>query len=232
MTLPDRSLECWRNSDVGLQLPAPPCARAAARPDRGWPARARAFNRHAGKDVLVRFMGFNADLGTYRTAGLTYPERGATRGPLPPGYRHESRREWIGAGTATFDRAVTALLGWHMHRRAGFAVVMAEPTAEPESVIVMRLGPPVVGLVVPCRVVYTINEADRRGFAYGTLPGHPERGEEAFVVERSSDGQVHFLIRSFSRPATRLARAGGPLARAVQSAMTSRYVGALRQLSR
>ena len=36
-------------------------------------------------------------------------------------------------------------------------------------------------LQAPCRVVYVIDEPDIRGFAYGTLPGHPESGEERFV---------------------------------------------------
>jgi uncharacterized protein (UPF0548 family) len=88
-----------------------------------------------------------------------------------------------------------------------------------------------VGVVVPCRVVYVINEPSRSGFAYGTLPGHPEKGEEAFVVELSTDGQVHLVIRAFSRPATLLARAGGPLTRAIQELITERYVRALRALS-
>ena len=40
----------------------------------------------------------------------------------------------------------------------------------------------------PARVVYVINEKKRKGFAYGTLAGHPEPGEESFVVELADDG--------------------------------------------
>ncbi|MFF4764469.1 DUF1990 family protein [Streptomyces sp. NPDC001292] len=39
------------------------------------------------------------------------------------------------------------------------------------------------------------------GFAYGTLPGHPVCGEEAFVVHRSPDGTVALTIRSLTRAA-------------------------------
>lgn len=39
----------------------------------------------------------------------------------------------------------------------------------------------------PCQVVYVLDEPDRQGFAYGTLPGQPESGEEAFVIERADD---------------------------------------------
>ena len=52
------------------------------------------------------------------------------------------------------------------------------------------------------RVVYVIDEPRRRGFAYGTLAGHPERGEEAFVVEQTDEGSVWLTISSFSRPST------------------------------
>ena len=42
----------------------------------------------------------------------------------------------------------------------------------------------------PVRVVSIIDEPDRKGFAYGTLDGHPLSGEESFVVERTPDGSV------------------------------------------
>jgi uncharacterized protein (UPF0548 family) len=130
-----------------------------------------------------------------------------------------------------FARAVEAVNGWHMHRGAGLAVVVAPPAAAAGAAVVMRLGPPVVGLVVPCRVVYVVDEPDRGGFAYGTLPGHPETGEEAFVVHLVGD-VVELSIRAFSRPATWLVRAGGPLNHGVQKLVTDRYVRALRELAR
>jgi uncharacterized protein (UPF0548 family) len=171
------------------------------------------------------------DLEKLAAAELTYGERGATRHALPDGYRHVSRRECIGDGQATFDRAVEALLGWHMHRGAGLVVVSAPPTATLDAVVVMRLGPPLLGVTVPCRVVYVEDEPDRRGFAYGTLPGHPEAGEEAFIIEKTPDAQIYLLIHAFSRPATLPARMGGPVARAVQNLITDRYIRALRRVA-
>ena len=50
------------------------------------------------------------------------------------------------------------------------------------------------------RVVYVIDEPKRKGFAYGTLAGHPERGEEAFVIDQTDDGSVWLTISAFSRP--------------------------------
>jgi uncharacterized protein (UPF0548 family) len=74
----------------------------------------------------------------------------------------------------------------------------------------------------PARVVYVIDEPDRKGFAYGTLKGHPERGEESFIVERTGDGSVWLEIRAFSRPASGWGLVA-PVLRWVQWFYTRRY---------
>lgn len=93
--------------------------------------------------------------------------------------------------------------------------------------VLMRLGVGPIALRIPCRVVYVINDADVRGFAYGTLPGHPEAGEERFMLQRHEDGSIELTISAFSRPASRLAKLSGPMSRKVQDAMTERYLRAL-----
>jgi uncharacterized protein (UPF0548 family) len=163
-------------------------------------------------------------------AEFTYPERGATRGELPSGYRHVERRERLGQGEAAFHRASEALFGWRMHAGAGLAVLAAPAKPAAGSLVVMRLGPPLVGAVAPCRIVYVVDEPRRQGFGYGTLLGHPESGEEAFVVEWADDDGVYLTIRAFSRPATLAAKAGDPIVRRIQDVVTNRYVRSLRRL--
>ena len=68
-----------------------------------------------------------------------------------------------------------------------------------------------------CRIVNAIDEPNRFGFAYGTLPGHVERGEERFLVERKDNGDVWYEILAYSRPRHWLARIGYPLARLQQA---------------
>ena len=82
-------------------------------------------------------------------------------------------------------------------------------------------------LKIPVRVVYVIDEPQRRGFAYGTLPGHPEEGEEAFIVERRDDDSVWLIIRAFSRPSNRWYWVGYPALRLLQALFTHRYEHAL-----
>jgi uncharacterized protein (UPF0548 family) len=82
-------------------------------------------------------------------------------------------------------------------------------------------------LTFPARVVYVIDEPNRRGFAYGTLPGHAESGEEAFLVDRSDDGSVWFTVRAFSRPPTFWWWLVDPVLRMTQAFYTARYLRAL-----
>jgi len=89
---------------------------------------------------------------------------------------------------------------------------------------------PVVGPIVvtaPARVVYLIDEPKRKGFAYGTLPGHPEDGEEAFIVSQHEDESVWLTIRAFSRPSSRKWWAVYPALRVAQEFYTRRYLRAL-----
>lgn len=81
----------------------------------------------------------------------------------------------------------------------------------------------------PCVVVFAVDETRRRGFTYGTLPGHPECGEELFLVEHRDDDTVRLTIRAFSRPALWWSQASAPAGRLVQRAVTARYLGALKR---
>jgi len=161
---------------------------------------------------------------------LTYEEVGATAGPvLPKGYRYDRISTELGRGADTWARAQEALRTWQAHRRAGATIypAAAHIAAGAEVVATVRLGP--LFVVAPCRVIYVTVEPARFGFAYGTWPGHPERGEEAFHVTRYADGTVRFEIVAFSRPATVMARLGGPLSRLVQKRTTRLYLDGVRR---
>ena len=162
-----------------------------------------------------------------RAAAFTYPDVGATAGPLPPHYRHFTRsRPLVGRD---LPEAAEQLLAWRAHERAGLRVAASSPVATPGAVVLMRLGIGPAALRIPCRVVYVVHEPDRAGFAYGTLPGHPERGEELFLLERDERGLLTFTVTAFSQPATLLTRLGGPISRWAQDHMTDRYLRALDQ---
>ena len=116
-------------------------------------------------------------------AELTYREVGATAGDLPDGYQHLTRRVVLGHGHQLFTGAGEAVLQWQVQVRAGLRVSVSSPVATPGATLILGLGIGPVRVKAPGRVVYVVDEPRRRGFAYGTLSGHPESGEEAFVID-------------------------------------------------
>ena len=165
-------------------------------------------------------------LARLRAAPLTAPGVPADGDP-PPGYACERRRVRLGQGADRFAEAAAAVRGWQLHRRAGLTVAASAPRADPgvEVVLGVRVGP--VWALAPCRVVWSLDQPGRAGFAYGTLPGHPERGQEAFVVERDDAGAVWLAVSAVSRPADWSTRLLAPLARRWQRRITDAYLRAL-----
>lgn len=155
---------------------------------------------------------------------LTYPEVGATATDMPAGYRHVRASRRIGSGRARFDQAAEAVLRYGMLRGAGLKVEATTEVARMGTDVLGRLGP----FVAPCRVVHVLDEANHRGFAYGSLPGHAVRGEEMFAVRFDPrDDSVYAEIAAFSTPATWWSRLGAPVLRLAQTLITRRYLHAV-----
>lgn len=163
---------------------------------------------------------------------LTYTEVGATRlGPLPKGYHHLHHRTRVGQGADDFAAAGAAVTEWRMHRASGTRVKSSAARAEPGSTVTMALGVGPLRLAATCEVIWTAyGEEGRTGFGYGTLAGHPEIGEECFVVDLADDGTVWFTVMAFSRPGVWYARLAGPIVPRVQLWYARRLGRTLRRL--
>lgn len=163
-----------------------------------------------------------------RAAAPTYDHLESTLDPqrwAGPGVRVEHLD--VGSGGAAFDAARDALRTWVPQRGIGALVVPARvPVALGATVVVvLRRGP--VHVIAPNRVVAVIDEPGRFAFAYGSLPGHPERGEESFMAEQLDDGNVRVTIRVQAVPATLSARAVAPAVRWLQAAALRGYLRAI-----
>lgn len=148
---------------------------------------------------------------------FSYTEVGATRDDREPaGFNHDHNRQHLGIGAETFVRACDAIRAWRMFP-APLAWIEPLPIpirdGEQAGVVVRALG---LWWLNAARIVYVIDDPRRFGFAYGTLPGHVESGEERFLVEHLADDSVWYDLRAFSRPRLWLVRAGKPLARVLQ----------------
>jgi uncharacterized protein (UPF0548 family) len=160
----------------------------------------------------------------------TYADVGATlAGVLPEGFHHDRYEVVLGHGSEKFQIAVQGLKTWKAHDMPGVRIFPDGGEIQSGATVVVTLGTPFVALAAPCRIVRVIDDETRWGFAYGTLPGHPEQGEESFVVSISSDGEVRFEIVAFSRPGDALVRLSGPLGRTIQKGGSKGYLHALRR---
>jgi uncharacterized protein (UPF0548 family) len=167
-----------------------------------------------------------------RAAAPTYSEIGATRsGRLPSGYRHDRYERWLGRGDEVFGAAVTALRGWQAQTGAGARVYPEGAQVGAEDTIVLLIRTAGLWAALPCRVVYVEEDLRAFAFAYGTLPGHAERGEVAFRIDRGEEGEVVFRIVSFSRTVDPFARLPSPVTRRIQQRVTTRYLEAIADAS-
>jgi uncharacterized protein (UPF0548 family) len=153
----------------------------------------------------------------------SYPFIGATRERPPPdlpGWQVDRHRVLLGHGKAAFAAAGEAIRGWRMFPAEMTRVYGSESPPQPGQVVAVlyraRLVP--IWMLFPARVVYVVAERRRFGFAYGTVPEHPERGEERFLIEwNPEDDSVWYELLAVSQPGHWLARAAYPYARYEQA---------------
>jgi len=160
-------------------------------------------------------------------ANPTYVELGATADALPAGYRQIRREITAGQGPGCFAKCTRMLLTWQVHLSAGLTVHVTSDTIESGAAVVLGYHLGLVTIKAPCRIIYVVDEPRMKGFAYGTLPGHPESGEESFILRCDENERVTFAITAFSRPASILTKVAWPLGRKIQSRLTGRYLSTL-----
>ena len=148
---------------------------------------------------------------------FSYPEVGATADAPPPGYNVDRNRQLLGTGRDAFERAKQAVREWKMFDFPWIRLVSNETpveTGRTVAIVAEHLG---FYSMNASRIVYTIDEVERFGFAYGTLTEHAEIGEERFLVEFDAEtGNVWYDLFAFSRPGSTLAWLGYPIRRYFQ----------------
>ncbi|MCU1517928.1 MAG: hypothetical protein JWQ75_2649 [Pseudarthrobacter sp.] len=168
---------------------------------------------------------------------LNYQGIGSTEhGRQPEGYRCIVLETHLGSGPAIYRRVAQGILTWELQRRSGLRVRTESGVVIPGARVVSGFGVGPFRINAPCEVVWVRQPVpgggpQSSGFGYGTLPGHPARGEEAFEVEIDARGNVTLKITAFSRHANWFYQAGGLVARAAQRHITSRYIEGARQLA-
>ncbi|MFO0905536.1 MAG: DUF1990 domain-containing protein [Pirellulales bacterium] len=165
-------------------------------------------------DVLGPFLAEQA------TLKFSYAAVGATATSPPAGFVVDRTRIELGNGEAVFEAAKAALERWQQFHLGWVAAWSPSTPLEVGQVVAIMGRAAGFWWLNACRIVYTVNEAGpttKFGFAYGTLPGHVESGEERFLIEweRATD-RVAYDILAFSKPNHILTRLGYPLVRRSQ----------------
>jgi uncharacterized protein (UPF0548 family) len=167
-----------------------------------------------GQRQIDRFLSEQAEL-PFSYAGI-----GATANALalPPAYDCDRSRVLLGQGAAAFRAACAALRDWRQFDLGWTAALPRETPIEagrPVAVLARAMG---LWTLNAARIVYVVSSQTQFGFAYGTLPGHVETGEERFLIDFDSEtGNVWYDILAFSRPHHAFAKLGYPLVRRLQA---------------
>lgn len=151
---------------------------------------------------------------------FSYPAVGATATTPPAGFVVDRTRIELGSGESVFHSAKAALQRWEQFRLGWVEAWSPETPLEPGQVVAIMGWAVGFWWLNSCRIIYTVDESGpitKFGFAYGTLPGHVESGEERFLIEWDRDtDKVCYDILAFSRPNHFLTRLGYPLVRRSQ----------------
>jgi uncharacterized protein (UPF0548 family) len=162
----------------------------------------------------------NSFISSQHGSPFSYAEVGATRTQPPSGYIVDHNRKGLGQGIDRFEKAVAAIKNWKQFDLGWVSAVPNNTSIEVGSVVAIMAKHFGFWSLNACRIVYLINDEHpikRFGFAYGTLSGHAETGEERFTIEWHPDsGEVWYDILAFSRPQNLFVKLGFPLARMLQ----------------
>ena len=170
---------------------------------------------------------------TASAADLTYMHVGSSlRSDPRPGGQLRRCTEHLGTGDPTFRAGCDGLRRWAAQTAFGARVHPSDaPIQTGTTLLVMvSLGP--FEVVAPNRIVEVVDKRGAFGFAYGTLPGHPETGEESFVVRMDDTGSVSASVTIDAEPATWLIGLADPIVRAVQELAVRRYLAGIRHAAR
>ena len=148
---------------------------------------------------------------------FSYADPGMTQGPAPHGFDDDRARTLLGHGPDAWQRACAAIRSWRTFDVGWVTLFDEHASIEPGTTVAVLLRVAGLWSLNAARIVYVIDEPDRFGFAYGTLPDHAESGEELFLVEQEPDGSVHYVILAYSRQSQLPARAFRPWARVLQN---------------
>ena len=161
-------------------------------------------------DAISKYLDYSAK------ASFSYEEVGESKNARVQGYDNDHSSKVVGKGTEDWEKAKQILLNWDHFPAAWTKIHDLNPTVEVGNDVAVTFNLFGLWWVNSARIVYFFDEPNRFGFAYGTLHGHVETGEEIFYLEKDSEGIISYHLKAFSKPAYWFVRLGYPAARFFQ----------------
>ena len=171
-------------------------------------------------------------LDQQKNSKYSYEEVGATRNQQPGGYDNDYNHVVLGKGDIVWENAKQAIVSWQQYPKPWTNIYPVKAPLKKGQTVAVLFRVAGVWWRSSARIVYTIDESDRFGWAYGTLNDHVEKGEECFWIEKNEEGFVSYHIRAFSRPAFWMARFGYPLARYWQRRFVKESMETMQTISK
>lgn len=185
----------------------------------------QAFLSFPKKDKITAFLKEQSSLP------FSYPEVNASKTEQVAGYDNDHNKIYLGKGETVWQNAKIALQNWQQFPQSWTTTLPKKTPLKNEETVAVFFRMFGIWWMNAARIVYILDDEKWFGFAYGTLPGHVECGEECFWIEKEADGSIFYHIRAFSKPRFWMAKLGYPIARAYQRKFVLESMQRMHQLA-
>ncbi|MFT5386409.1 MAG: hypothetical protein ACI8X3_003483 [Saprospiraceae bacterium] len=165
-----------------------------------------------------------------QAAFYNYKEKNGTKTKKVPGYDNDLNTIYIGEGEIAWHKAKEALQTWQQFPPPWTRIYKDNTSIQEGNTVAVLFQLFGIWWINAARIVYAFDETDRFGFAYGTLHGHVESGEECFWIDRDESGNIYYHIKAFSKPAFWGAKLAYPIARRYQRKFVRESMERMKEL--
>ncbi len=170
-------------------------------------------------------------LRTQRSKPFSYQNVGTSNAGTQKGFKNDHNFVYLGQGDQVWIRAKNALNNWNQFPPSWTRILPRRTSIKKSEAVVVLFKIFGIWWINTAKIVYTIDESDKYGFAYGTLPGHVARGEELFFIKKDQNGNIYYHIKAFSKPAYWIILLAFPLMRYFQRRFVKESMMIMQKLS-
>ncbi len=181
--------------------------------------------KYPNEEKLVHF------LKNKKNESYNYQELNGTKSESVEGYDNDHNKILLGQGELVWNKAKAAISSWQQFPQPWTKIYNNTTPLEEGNIVTVLFKLFGIWWLNPAKIVYAFDEENRFGFAYGTLHGHVEKGEECFWIDRDESGDIFYHIKAFSKPMFWGAKLIYPIARRYQRKFVTESMKQMKVLS-